>query len=140
MDVGLTHIALQVTNLEASLRFYEKFARMEAVYTHGGGERNRVAWISDLTRPFVIVLVECKNVDHPLGPFAHLGVAVQSKDELLRLCELAENEGVLAKPLTDSGPPVGVWAFIHDPDGHTLELSYGQEVEWAVQTKRAKLK
>ena len=28
----------------------------------------------------------------------------------------------------DSGPPVGYWAIIPDPDGHNLELSYGQEV------------
>jgi lactoylglutathione lyase len=30
--------------------------------------------------------------------------------------------------MTDFGPPVGYWAFIADPDGNTLELSFGQEV------------
>ena len=28
----------------------------------------------------------------------------------------------------DSGEPVGYWAFLSDPDGHTLELAFGQEV------------
>jgi hypothetical protein len=23
---------------------------------------------------------------------------------------------------------VGTWAFLRDPDGHTLELSFGQEI------------
>jgi hypothetical protein len=29
---------------------------------------------------------------------------------------------------TDSGYPVGYWAFLSDPDGNTLEISYGQEI------------
>ncbi len=33
---------------------------------------------------------------------------------------------------TDSPYPVGYWALISDPDDHTLELSYGQEVALAV--------
>jgi hypothetical protein len=33
----------------------------------------------------------------------------------------------------DSGPPVGYWAIIPDPDGHNLELSYGQEVGLTVE-------
>jgi hypothetical protein len=28
----------------------------------------------------------------------------------------------------DYGPPVGYWAFLSDPDGHTVEISHGQEV------------
>jgi hypothetical protein len=34
---------------------------------------------------------------------------------------------------TDSGYPVGYWALLSDPDGHTLELSYGQEVGLTVE-------
>ena len=33
----------------------------------------------------------------------------------------------------DSGPPVGYWAYIVDPDGHNLEISYGQEVGLTVE-------
>ena len=29
---------------------------------------------------------------------------------------------------TDSGYPIGYWAFLADPDGHTLEIAYGLEV------------
>jgi hypothetical protein len=38
---------------------------------------------------------------------------------------------LLAGPF-DYGPPVGYWAFLRDPDGHTLEVSHGQEVGLAV--------
>ena len=42
-------------------------------------------------------------------------------------------EGCLIDGPTDLGPPVGYYAFLRDPDGHTLELSYGQEVALAVK-------
>ena len=41
---------------------------------------------------------------------------------------IAADEDVLIGGPDDAGPPVGYWAFLRDPDGHTLELSYGQEV------------
>jgi len=57
-DIGLTHIALQVTDLQNSCEFYSKYAAMEIVH-----ERPGVIWISDKTRPFVIVLFESKTVE-----------------------------------------------------------------------------
>jgi hypothetical protein len=44
------------------------------------------------------------------------------------LSEIARREDRLIGGPTNSGPPVGYWAFLRDPDGHSLELSYGQEV------------
>ncbi|MEO1520977.1 MAG: VOC family protein, partial [Cyanobacteria bacterium J06633_2] len=94
----------------------------------------RVVWLSDKTRPFVLVLVQSSNPTPILGPFAHLGVGCSSKSEVDNLCEQARSEGVLAKEATDSGYPVGYWAFIHDPDGHLLEVSYGQEIGLTVES------
>lgn len=134
-DVGLTHIALPVTNLAASLKFYETYANLHVVHQrqkHSDPSRG-VAWISDATRPFAVVLLEMPTVDHPLRPSAHLGVACESRQIMDELCDLAQTEGVLLQEPTDSGPPVGYWALIQDPDGHTLELSFGQEVKLAVE-------
>ncbi len=136
MDQGLTHIALPVLNIERSLRFYHSYGQMVPVHTRGSKGETRVVWISDLTRNFVIVLVESECVENPLGPFAHLGIAIGSLDEFQRLCDCARQEQVLTDGPTDSGPPVGHWAFLRDPDGHTVELSYGQNVEWAVEKYR----
>lgn len=122
-DVGLTHVALPVTSLDEGIAFYAKYARMEVVH-----RRDNVAWISDKTRPFVIVLIETPGVDHALRPIAHLGVGCHSREEVDRLCEQARGEGCLLTGPMDYGPPVGYWAFLRDPDGHTLELSFGQEV------------
>jgi hypothetical protein len=95
--------------------------------------REGVVWLSDKTRPFVIVLMQSADVAHPLRPAAHLGVACESRDEIDRLATRARDEGRLVEGPADYGPPVGYWAFLRDPDGHTLEISYGQDVGLAVE-------
>ena len=127
-DLGLTHIALPSTDLDASIAFYERFAGMEPVHRREG-----VVWLSDRTRPFVIVLMEMPTVDQPLVPFAHLGVALATRGDVDRICDVARGEDRLISGPLDYGPPVGYWAFIRDPDGHTLEVSHGQEVGLTVE-------
>jgi catechol 2,3-dioxygenase-like lactoylglutathione lyase family enzyme len=137
-DVGLTHIAFLVADLDASIGFYARYARMDVVHRRSDPEtRSEVAWITDRTRPFVITLVGVpKSIPRSLlrlsakllPHFAHLGVACESREEVDRLCSQARAEGCLRSAPRDSGPPVGYWAFISDPDGNNLEVSYGQEI------------
>ena len=131
-DVGLTHIALPVTSMEESLTFYATYAHMQVVHRRTDPDGTSVVWLSDRTRPFVIVLIQLPRVDSPLLPFAHLGVGCETREEVDRLCEQAQREGCLRLGPTDSGYPIGYWAFLSDPDGHTLEISHGQEVALAV--------
>ena len=126
-DVGLTHVALESSDLDASIAFYGAFGGMKVVH-----RRPQVVWLSDKTRAFAIVLIEVEKVEAPLRPFAHLGVACDSREEIDRLSEIARREDRLIQGPTDSGPPVGYWAFLRDPDGHTLEISYGQDVELTI--------
>jgi hypothetical protein len=44
------------------------------------------------------------------------------------LCDQARAEGRLKSGPSDNGCPVGYWAFVADPDGNNLEVSYGQEI------------
>ena len=128
-DVGLTHVALLIRDAAASVDFYGRYAGMEVVHRRSDATTGReVIWLSDRTRPFVIVLIEAERVEGRLDGFAHLGVGCTSRAEVDRLCEQARGEGRLKLGPLDSGEPVGYWAFIEDPDGHNLEISYGQEV------------
>ncbi len=130
-DIGLTHIALPVTDLDRSLEFYAAYAGMEVVHRRAGSA-GEVAWISDRTRPFVVVLIERPAVDQPLAAPGHLGIALRSRAEVDRRCDQAREAGVLAREPEDSPPPVGYWAVLRDPDGHAVELTYGQQVGLAV--------
>ncbi len=133
-DLGFTHVALPVSHVDTSIAFYSKYARMQVVHRRtDGSTKSDVVWLSDLTRPFVIVLIQLLKVDTPLLPIAHLGVACETREEVDRLCHEAQLDGVLREGPQDDGYPVGYWAFIRDPDGHTLEISYGQEVSFTVK-------
>lgn len=129
VDLGLTHIALPVSDVDRSIEFYSTYARMEVIHRRVDAETGvAVVWLSDRTRPFAIVLIETKSVQTVLSPFAHLGVGCESREEIDNLCDRAQKEGILIEKPKDSGYPIGYWAFLRDPDGHTLELSYGQEI------------
>jgi catechol 2,3-dioxygenase-like lactoylglutathione lyase family enzyme len=133
-DLGLTHVALPVRNVDASIAFYEKYARMQVVHRRTDPALDAdVAWLSDRTRPFVVVVIRSAEVACPLLPLAHLGVACASRAEVDELCAQAKVEGCLLLEPREAGPPVGYSALLADPDGHTLELSFGQEVAAAVQ-------
>jgi catechol 2,3-dioxygenase-like lactoylglutathione lyase family enzyme len=134
VDRGVTHVALPVTDLDASLAFYERYAAMQVVHRRTDATSGTsVAWISDGTRPFVLVLIEVAQLDARLGgAYCHVGAGVASRDDIDRLCELARADGRTVLGPIDSGPPVGYWAYLVDPDGHNLEISHGQEVGLAV--------
>ena len=139
VDHGLTHIALPVADLAASLDFWARYADMRVVHHRQEPDGAQVAWISDLTRPFVLVLIQTTPDRCLDGTFCHLGVAVASRERVDELCELARAEGRPVFGPNDYGPPVGYWAYIADPDSHNLEISYGQEVTFTVEDSQRRL-
>ena len=80
-----------------------------------------------------IVLLKQPSSRFTLSPESHLGVASDRREEIDRLCNEARREGILLKEPNDWGSPVGYWAYIRDPDGHTLEISYGQTINFLVE-------
>ncbi len=134
IDIGLTHIALPVSDIERSIKFYSTYAGMEVIHRRIDAATGvAVVWLCDRTRPFAIVLIQTDSVHSVLSPLAHLGVGCKSREDMDALCERAKQEGVLLQEAKDSGYPIGYWAFLRDPDGHTLELSYGQEIGLTVE-------
>jgi catechol 2,3-dioxygenase-like lactoylglutathione lyase family enzyme len=127
-EVGFNHIALPVTDIDRSIAFYERWAGMQVVDRledpHTG---TKAARLNDKHSPFIVSLVQGgQAVEHHLAGLGHLGVGCADRDEVDRLTSEAEREGCLRRGPIDSGFPLGYWAFLIDPDGHQLELSYGQ--------------
>ena len=136
-DTGFTHVALTVTDISRSVEFYREFGGFEVVHErHDDETGSAVVWLSDLTRPFVIVLIQNGEDVHRLAGSNHLGVSVGRRADVDDAADRARAHGVLALGPTDSGHPVGYWAIIRDPDGHQLEISHGQDVALAVVQRR----
>ena len=129
-DLGATS-PLCATSARASRRNPRGW-RLSIVATRPTGRARRLA-LTDRTGRSLIVLIETSDPhDTPLGPLGHLGVACESRAEVDRLCAAAQAEDRLRRGAIDNGPPIGYTAFLADPDGNSLELSYGQEVGLAV--------
>jgi len=127
-ELGFTHVALQVSDIDSSIAFYERWADMRV------GDRledpksgNKAARLSDKQSSFVVALVQGgQPVEHRLSGLGHLGIGCATRDEVDRLSAEAARDGCLQRGPIDSGYPLGYWAFLADPDGHQLELAYGQ--------------
>lgn len=133
-DIGFTHVALAVASVPASVAFYERYTDLRVVHRRTDGSA-RIVWLSDGRRPFVLVLAEGQPTETPIGPFGHLGIGCPDRGEVDRLAALADEADCLVKSPEESGYPVGYWALLRDPDGNTVELSYGQEVAATVSAR-----
>jgi len=128
MPRSLTHLALHVHDLDATIAFYAELCGWEVIHER----RNQdplVVWMGEPghTQRFVLVLLSGGPRRPPLGgDISHLGFAVQSRDEVDRIAALGKERGILHWPVTDAKWPVGYYCGILDPNGNLVEFSYGQ--------------
>ena len=129
-DLGLTHVALQVSDVDRSIAFYERWAHLKVIdRLEDAASGNKAARMSPSgDSSFVIALAQSASqpVTQHLAGLGHLGVACADRAEVDRLCAEAAEVGCLRRGPIEAGFPLGYWAFLTDPDGHQLELSYGQ--------------
>lgn len=127
---ALTHIALRVKDVDASIGFYRRYAGFEVAHDRTD-EGTRVVWLAeDGDDPdFVIVLMAMPADAQPAKrPVDHLGFSVATRDEVDRLGGLAEEDGQLVLAPCEYGPVVGYICEVADPDGNVCEFSHGQAI------------
>ena len=131
MKPVLTHLALGVRDLDRTIDFYSRHAKLHVVHDRHD-EHARVVWLSERAEEpdFVLVLFEVR-AEPPVAPstLQHLGFAVESREEVEAAAEAGRREGVLMIPPTDAGPIVGYFCIMQDPDGNQVEFSYGQPID-----------
>ena len=126
----MTHVAVRTQDMDASIAFYQRYARLEIAHERVD-QGIRVVWLSE--RPdhpeFAIVLLEMPHARvHEPAPTDHLGFDVPCREEVDRIAALADREGCLKLSARDLGPVVGYITLVRDPSGNTCEFSHGQSL------------
>jgi catechol 2,3-dioxygenase-like lactoylglutathione lyase family enzyme len=140
--VSFSHLAIPALDVEKSIAFYEKYLQMKVIKRRD----NPVdVWLADGIRPFQLVLLAADRSDvkdvartgltdyhgaklaHPIVASAHIGFTCSSCAEVKRIADMARDEGILEHGPVEEGWPGGYCAYITDPSGHSVEISYNQE-------------
>ncbi len=128
MRPTLTHLALHVPDLDASIAFYTRFCGMR-MFHERPGKGSRIVWMAEpgKEREFIFVIMP-GGMDRSLAEndYSHFGFAMASREEVDAVAELARADGCLIWEPRDEPYPVGYYCGVRDPAGNYVEFSYGQ--------------
>lgn len=133
-----THLAIAVKDLDATIAWYEKFTHLSVLATHEDKDGRNV-WLGDKSakhNPFLLVAGQfyeghdpfAPAVHNPLGPFAHIGIELPSREAVDEIAQKGKDADCLAFGPVQMAKDIGYICFLKDPDGNTLEFSYDQGV------------
>jgi catechol 2,3-dioxygenase-like lactoylglutathione lyase family enzyme len=126
MNPIMTHIALHVGDIDATIAFYREFCGLKVVHERADNGV-RVAWLAEegKERTFVLVVIEGGRRS-PQSPddMSHLGFALESREAVDDIAR--RGQAHLAWPPRDLPYPVSYFCALKDPDGNFVEFSYGQ--------------
>ena len=129
MRPRLTHVALRVKDLERSVAFYAKYARLGVAHQREE-EGTRVVWLAE--RPddpsFVFVLIPMPHSEGDRPGVHHFGFSLASRAEVDDVAATARADGLLREGPRDAGPVVGYFCIVEDPDRNWVEFSFGQPI------------
>ena len=130
MKIKFTHVALLVNDVDQTADFYIKYCGLKVVSRRMDPNTGfRVIWLGEDLK-FVIVAFESekKPMQSLVKPLSHLGFALQSKEEVDKISEVAKKEGILNYGPVYMDADVGYICEILDPDKNSVEFSFGQKL------------
>jgi lactoylglutathione lyase len=134
-----THIALPSGDLDRSIAWYTEFTPLVVLDRREDAD-GQSAWLShdgQVDNPFILVLVmfwRDKGKPSPImAPFAHIGIEVPEREDVVAIADRARAAGCLTWEPTDMPDPIGFICAITDPDGNVIEISHNQGVFAKVQ-------
>lgn len=118
-----------MTDLDKSVAFYEKWAGMKVQDRLKDPVGIQGARLAQGAGGFVLSLLAMPmSMALPMPGVMHLGLDCTSKAQVDKIAADAKKAGILVSGPVDSGPDLGYQTYISDPDGNSLEFSFGQKV------------
>ncbi len=114
---GVSHLELFVSDLDASVAWYETALRLSVLRSEPGV----YVVMQPASRGFRLVLRPDRPVDAH-GDFGHVALSVETLSVLQAWAEHLDQAGVPRKDIKES--PTGFTLDLADPDGHDIELTY----------------
>lgn len=129
MAINWTHITIGTRDFERSIKFYEEFCDLRIVRDRRDEKGEGTVWLGTQTDSedapnFVLVIIKAEDFSR----VDHLGFQCDSREKVEEIAKRAEAKGILEYPPTDSGGAVGYWTIVKDPDGHSVEFTFGQPI------------
>ena len=124
----ITHLALHVEDLNACVGFYREFCHMVVIHQRSSGQK-QIVWMAEPGREtdFIFVMMNGgRNLSLPDDDYRHFGFALDSRQQVDDIAQLAKQRGCLVWEPRDEPFPVGYYCGLRDPNGNYVEFSYGQ--------------
>jgi catechol 2,3-dioxygenase-like lactoylglutathione lyase family enzyme len=115
---GLTHVALSVTDVERSSRFYQQVFGSVEVFRQDGFAQLQTPGTRD-----VLVLEKAPDQAGVRGGIAHFGFRLRSPDDISRAREAVTAAGGTVREQGEFVPGEP-YLFAIDPDGYEFEIWY----------------
>ena len=133
-----THIALRVRDMDATIAWYTHHTPL-SVIDRREDDVGYGAWLGmkgKTNNPFILVLAQFFDGKGPfantpaatLGPFAHLGMELPTREAVDEAAAKGEAGGCLGMAPTMMPAPIGYITMLRDPDGNMVEFSWDQGV------------
>lgn len=130
MKIKFTHVALLVSDVDITADFYKKYCRLSVLHRRMDPNTGyRSIWLGT-SLDFVIVAFEGdkKPTQSLAKPLSHLGFSLESKEEVDKIAAIAKEGELLKYGPVYFDAVVGYICEVLDPDGNSIEFSFGQEL------------
>ena len=126
LTYGLTHIALIVKDIDASISFYDAVFGVKIMYRNEG-----FGQVQTLGSEDIIVFEENQEKSKSIGNtggILHFGFRLRDPEAIEQIAERVKKAGgtILDKGEFCPGEP---FIFFHDPDGYEVEVWYELEAD-----------
>lgn len=126
----MTHVALHVSDVMACAAFYQQYCALEIVHERRSSDTGEpIYWMAEAGRErqlIIVLLPGGRRRNQPTNDYSHLGFALGSREQVDGVAERARQAGRLIWEPREEPYPVGYYCGVRDPNGMTVEFSYGQ--------------